>query len=141
MEQIPDVFLRLLLSFNLQFQIKENVLLDVLSKCSVAQTFTEKALLLFNREGACTAMFNRKEKIKFGIFLNFISDDPVAQYCTSSTKIHTILKLFLDLFNNPTTAQLFYTNDTKVLLDIISRQLADLSPGDKVNVNTVLGFN
>jgi Protein of unknown function (DUF2013) len=54
MEQIPDVFLRLLLSFNLQFQIKENVLLDVLSKCSVAQTFTEKALLLFNREGACT---------------------------------------------------------------------------------------
>jgi hypothetical protein len=52
MEQIPDAFLRLLLSFNLQFQKNENVLLDVLSKCSVAQSFTEKALLLFNREGA-----------------------------------------------------------------------------------------
>jgi len=66
--------------------------------------------------------------------MHIFLDDPVAQFCTSSAKIHSILKLFLDLFNNPTTAQLFYTNDTKVLLDIISRQLADLSPGDKVPI-------
>jgi len=52
MEQIPDVFLRLLLSFNLQStESKDNALTNVLSKCSVAQSFTEKVLLLFNREG------------------------------------------------------------------------------------------
>ncbi|XP_059484381.1 NCK-interacting protein with SH3 domain [Neocloeon triangulifer] len=109
MEQIPDVFLRLIVAINLQFkESSENVLLKVLSKCTVAQSFTEKVLLLFNRE-----------------------DDPVAQFCSSSAKIHSIVKLFLDLFSNSTTAQLFYTNDTKVLLDIISRQLADLSPCDE----------
>ncbi|XP_065343031.1 NCK-interacting protein with SH3 domain [Cloeon dipterum] len=108
-DQIPDVFLRLLVAINLQFEDgSENVLLYVLSKCSVAQSFTEKVLLMFNRE-----------------------DDPVAQFCSSSAKIHSIVKLFLDLFSNATTAQLFYTNDVKVLLDIISRQLADLSPGDE----------
>lgn len=52
LEQLPDVFLRLLLSLNLQFQVpEENVLLLALAQRSVAQTFTEKALLLFNREG------------------------------------------------------------------------------------------
>lgn len=52
LEQLPDVFLRLLLSLNLQFKLPdESVLLQALAKCTLAQTFTEKALLLFNREG------------------------------------------------------------------------------------------
>jgi hypothetical protein len=50
-----------------------------------------------------------------------------------TAKIHSVLKLFIDLFSGSTTAQLFYTNDTKVLVDIIARQLADLSPGDEVS--------
>jgi hypothetical protein len=52
LEQLPDVFLRLLLSLNLQFRDpNENVLLQALAKCTLAQAFTEKSLLLFNREG------------------------------------------------------------------------------------------
>jgi hypothetical protein len=52
LEQLPDVFLRLLFSLNLQFHVDEdNVLLQALAKCQLAQTFTERALLLFNREG------------------------------------------------------------------------------------------
>lgn len=43
-----------------------------------------------------------------------------------------MLKLFLDLFDKESTANLFYTNDIKVLIDIIVRNISDLSPGDKV---------
>ncbi|KAF4529400.1 hypothetical protein B566_EDAN003493, partial [Ephemera danica] len=109
LEQLPDVFLRLLFSLNLQFRDpNENVLLQALAKCTVAQAFTEKSLLLFNRE-----------------------EDPVQRFCTMTAENHSVLKLFIDLFSGSTTAQLFYTNDTKVLVDIIARQLADLSPGDE----------
>lgn len=45
---------------------------------------------------------------------------------------HSVLKLFVDLFSNDVTAALFYTNDVKVLIDIILRQLYDMFPGDKV---------
>lgn len=45
---------------------------------------------------------------------------------------HAVLKLFLDLFNRPGTASLFYTNDVKVMIDIVVRNISDLSPGDKV---------
>lgn len=36
------------------------------------------------------------------------------------------------MFYREKTASLFYTNDIKVLIDIVVRQLSDLSPGDKV---------
>jgi hypothetical protein len=38
----------------------------------------------------------------------------------------------VDLLSRKTTADLFYTNDVKVLIDIVVRNIADLSPGDKV---------
>jgi hypothetical protein len=37
----------------------------------------------------------------------------------------------VDLLSRKTTADLFYTNDVKVLIDIVVRNIADLSPGDK----------
>lgn len=40
--------------------------------------------------------------------------------------------MFVDLFSTKETAALFYTNDNKVLIDILVRQLSDLSPGDQV---------
>jgi hypothetical protein len=41
--------------------------------------------------------------------------------------------MFYDLFSWDKTASLVYTNDIKVLIDIIVRQLADLSPGEAVS--------
>jgi len=67
-------------------------------------------------------------------------EDPVRIFEHQPAPPHSVLKLFLDLFSNAQTATLFYTNDTKVLIDIIVRQLADLSPGDKASFNSsVLG--
>jgi hypothetical protein len=45
---------------------------------------------------------------------------------------HSVLKLVIDLFSRKKTAEHFYTNDVKVAIDIIVRQLADLSAGDPV---------
>ncbi|CAH1957588.1 unnamed protein product [Acanthoscelides obtectus] len=50
-EQIPDLFLNLIISFNLQFtEESENPILAALEERDVAKTFTEKILLLINRE-------------------------------------------------------------------------------------------
>lgn len=50
-DQIPDLFLNCVLSYNLQFQeAGENLVLDALDQRDVAKTFTEKILLLLNRE-------------------------------------------------------------------------------------------
>ncbi|KDR09746.1 NCK-interacting protein with SH3 domain [Zootermopsis nevadensis] len=107
-DQIPDLFLNLVLAYNLQFAPDaENVMLKALLQRTVAKTFTEKTLLLFNRE-----------------------EDPVRIFEHVPAPPNSVLKLFVDLFSNAQTAALFYTNDTKVLIDIIVRQLADLSPGD-----------
>ncbi|XP_069703859.1 NCK-interacting protein with SH3 domain isoform X2 [Periplaneta americana] len=107
-EQIPDLFLNLVLSYNLQFtENVENIMVKALVKRTVAKTFTEKILLLLNRE-----------------------EDPVRIFEHQPAPPHSVLKLFVDLFKSTETATLFYTNDTKVLIDIIVRQLADLSAGD-----------
>lgn len=51
-EQLPDMFLNLVLSYNLQFiSIEDNLMIQALLQRSIAKTFTEKILLLLNREG------------------------------------------------------------------------------------------
>jgi hypothetical protein len=51
-EQIPDLFLNLILAYNLQFVAGvENLMLKALLQRPLAKTFTEKTLLLLNREG------------------------------------------------------------------------------------------
>ncbi|XP_028046510.1 NCK-interacting protein with SH3 domain isoform X2 [Monomorium pharaonis] len=107
-DQIPDLFINLILSYNLQFTTSENIVLNALRERTVAKTFTEKILFLFNRE-----------------------EDPVRIFDHEPQPPHSVLKLFVDLFSNDTIASLFYTNDVKVLIDIILRQLFDMFPGDK----------
>ncbi|XP_049771078.1 NCK-interacting protein with SH3 domain-like isoform X1 [Schistocerca cancellata] len=108
-EKLPDLMVNVLLSYNLQFSSSnENILLKALSELPVAKTFTEKILFLLNRE-----------------------EDPVRVFEHQPAPPHSVLKLFKDLFSLEVTAALFYTNDVKVLIDIIVRQLADLSPGEK----------
>jgi len=65
-------------------------------------------------------------------FIRFLGD-PLCKTGEQTTP-HSVLKLFIDVFSCNRTSSLFYTNDLKVLIDIIVRQLADLSPGDKVRV-------
>ncbi|XP_023720301.1 NCK-interacting protein with SH3 domain isoform X2 [Cryptotermes secundus] len=51
-EQIPDLFVNLVLAYNLQFAADvENVMLKALLQRPLAKSFTEKTLLLLNREG------------------------------------------------------------------------------------------
>ncbi|XP_063531045.1 NCK-interacting protein with SH3 domain [Cydia strobilella] len=107
-EQIPDLFLTLLLAYNLQFDTPlDNLLLNALESRDNAKTFCEKVLLLLNRE-----------------------DDPVHIFDHEPAPAHSVLKLVIDLFSRKKTAEHFYTNDVKVAIDIIVRQLADLSPGE-----------
>ncbi|CAG2063794.1 unnamed protein product, partial [Timema podura] len=61
--------------------------------------------------------------------------DPVRIFDHQPVPPHSVLKLFVDIFTNERTSTLFYTNDTKVLIDIIVRQLTDLSPGDTLFVD------
>ncbi|KAK2587861.1 hypothetical protein KPH14_003958 [Odynerus spinipes] len=107
-DQIPDLFVNLILSYNLQFTTSENPLISALKERTVAKIFTEKILFLFNRE-----------------------EDPVRIFDHEPQPPHSVLKLFIDLFSNEYTAGLFYTNDVKVLIEIILRQLFDMYPGDK----------
>lgn len=67
--------------------------------------------------------------MKFFFFF-FFADDPVRIFDHEPAPPHSVLKLFVDLFSDTAAASLFYTNDVKVLIDIIVRQLADLSAGD-----------
>lgn len=50
--------------------------------------------------------------------------------------VNSVLKMLVDLFSIPETTELFYTNDVKVLIDILVRQLSDLSSGDDVSLST-----
>ncbi|XP_046400238.1 NCK-interacting protein with SH3 domain isoform X2 [Ischnura elegans] len=126
-DEIPDLFLTLLLAYNLQFKEQcgqsipvpevpsdkavNNPVLSVLKGRTCAKALTEKALLLINRE-----------EDPVGIFQS-------ARHATIPTQ--SVIKLVGDLFGDTHTAALFYTNDTKVLIDILVRQLSDLSPGDQ----------
>uniref|UniRef100_A0A1B6DI14 SH3 domain-containing protein n=2 Tax=Clastoptera arizonana TaxID=38151 RepID=A0A1B6DI14_9HEMI len=108
-DTIPDIFLQLILSYNLQFQkfTLNNIVINALGQRANAKVFTEKVLLLLNRE-----------------------DDPVKNINKESS-CRSVFKIFHDLFSTDKTASLFYTNDIKVLIDIIIRQLSDISPGDE----------
>ena len=47
-------------------------------------------------------------------------------------QMNSVLKFAIDLYSQHSTAMLLYTNDVMVLIDIVIRQLTDLSNQDKV---------
>jgi len=59
-------------------------------------------------------------------------DDPVHMFEYQTQSPNSVIKFLSDLYSCQRTANLLYTNDAKVLIDIIVRQLNDLSPGDQV---------
>jgi len=51
-DAVPDVFVKLLLAFNLHFEHpSDNLVMSAVAGRGTAKTFTEKLMLLFNREG------------------------------------------------------------------------------------------
>ncbi len=98
---------------------------------SGAKVWTEKVLLLLNRETDPSAIVgdlqpgiartNSVHKVSGGS-----EQMQTGPFCTQKLSFQIIL----DMFNHESCHQLFYTNDILVLIDIIVRQLSDLSPGE-----------
>uniref|UniRef100_A0A0K2V8L6 SH3 domain-containing protein n=1 Tax=Lepeophtheirus salmonis TaxID=72036 RepID=A0A0K2V8L6_LEPSM len=117
-KEMSDVFVGLLLSYNLQFSKEassRNILMEVLSEQRVAKVYTEKILLLLNREEDPSAIFHNSNK----------------------TRVHATRKVILDMYQSSHCHRLFYTNDIYVLIDIIVRQLTDLCSEDPRRTNYV----
>ncbi|XP_061389219.1 NCK-interacting protein with SH3 domain [Musca vetustissima] len=107
-EILVDMVISLVLAFNLQFNdSNHNVVVEAMQTLPSAKVFTEKILLLLNRE-----------------------EDPIKLLKHSTDCMNSVLKMFIDIFSVAETAAMFYTNDTKVLIDIIVRQLTDLCAGN-----------
>ena len=47
----------------------------------------------------------------------------------------SVTKFLCDVYSSPDTSGLLYTNDARVLIDVIVGQLSDLGPGDAVRVS------
>lgn len=60
------------------------------------------------------------------------TEDPIRTLDHLPVPPHAVLKMIIDVLLRAETASLLYTNDTRVLLDISLRRLADLPPGDQV---------
>uniref|UniRef100_A0A8C6Z214 NCK interacting protein with SH3 domain n=1 Tax=Nothoprocta perdicaria TaxID=30464 RepID=A0A8C6Z214_NOTPE len=111
-DQLPDLFVNVLLAFNLHIPVPEHsVIMTTISKHCNVKTFTEKLLLLLNR-----------------------GDDPVCIFKHQPQPPHSVLKFLQDIFASKDTASIFYHTDMMVLIDILVRQIADLSPGDKLRM-------
>nr|XP_061813666.1 NCK-interacting protein with SH3 domain-like [Nerophis lumbriciformis] len=110
-EQLPDLFLNLLLAFNLHHTApSHNVIMQQLKKKNV-KILSEKVLLLLNR-----------------------GDDPVCMFKHMPPAPHAVLKFLQDVFADRETADIFYRTDMMVMIDIAVRQISDLSPGDKLRM-------
>lgn len=110
-EQLPDLFLNLLLAFNLHHTVPSaNVIMQELMKKNV-KILTEKVLLLLNR-----------------------GDDPVCVFKHTPPAPHSVLKFLQDVFASRESAGIFYSTDMMVMIDIAVRQISDLSPGDKLRM-------
>uniref|UniRef100_T1J6B7 SH3 domain-containing protein n=1 Tax=Strigamia maritima TaxID=126957 RepID=T1J6B7_STRMM len=108
-DQVPDLFVAVLLAINLHAkQIHDNFVIKGLKQRNSAKVLTEKLLLLMNRE-----------------------EDPVCMFEHSPKWPNSSLKLLKDIFSCPDTAFFFYTNDMKVMLDIIVRNITNLPPEDE----------
>lgn len=108
-QELAELCVGVLLSINLTSS--EFTIETLLKTEQPLQSFTQKLLLLVNREDDPTKVLNHAEL--------------TARPCNS------VLKMLIGLFANQKTADLFYLNDIHVLIDIIARQLADTQPADE----------
>jgi len=71
---------------------------------------------------------------KNNIILKYLPDDPTRLLKHPNEHMNTVLRMFIDIFSHSDTAGMFYTNDIKVLIDIVVRQLSDLDAGSSVSL-------
>ncbi|KAJ7999451.1 hypothetical protein DPEC_G00194570 [Dallia pectoralis] len=110
-EQLPDLFVNLILAFNLHLTVPgDNVIMQTVIKKNV-KVFSEKIVLLLNR-----------------------GDDPVCVFKHTPAAPHAILKFLQDVFASRESADIFYQTDMMVMIDIAVRCISDLSPGDKLRM-------
>ncbi len=64
----------------------------------------------------------------------YIVEDPVRMFEHEPKPANSLLKFLSDIYSSHKTSGLLYTNDARVLIDIILRQLNDLSAGNKVRM-------
>lgn len=75
---------------------------------------------------------NAKYLIESCLFLVNSNEDPVRMFEDHlPAPDNSVIRLLTDLFCEPSTARLFYTNDVHVLVDILLHNLCDLSPDDQ----------
>ena len=109
-ERVVNAFVPMILSFNQHFEdVKMNTVMQVLSNKRTSKILSEKLMLLVNR-----------------------GDDPVNIFGYLDRCPDSLLKFFEDIFSSETTSGLFFTNDLMVLIDIVLRQVLDLSPGEEL---------
>nr|CAB3264231.1 NCK-interacting protein with SH3 domain-like [Phallusia mammillata] len=114
-DRLSDILVRLLLSINLHFPIPlENLIMQSI-KNTTCTTLSEKIMFLCNR-GEDPVKVNEEE-----------------DWINTSAPPHSVLKFLQDIFSLKETASSFlYTNDLLVLIDIITRNIADISAGSKL---------
>ncbi|XP_066527186.1 NCK-interacting protein with SH3 domain-like [Hoplias malabaricus] len=111
-EQLPDLFINILLAFNLHLTVPDsNIVMQTLIKRHNVKNLSEKILLLLNR----------------GV-------DPVCIFKHEPPAPHSVLKFLQDVFASHESADIFYHTDMMVMIDIAVRQISDLSPGDKLRM-------
>ena len=75
-----------------------------------------------------TGSFYFAEKLVF-----VFTEDPTALFSYPRACPDSVLKFLTDIFSSRDTADFFYTSDMMILLEIVLRQLTDLSPGAGVS--------
>ncbi|XP_060558045.1 NCK-interacting protein with SH3 domain-like [Ruditapes philippinarum] len=107
-EQVTELLVNFILAFNLHFHVPaDNLVMKVIEERKTVKVFTEKLLLLFNRD-----------------------EDPVQMFEHQPQPANSVMKMLQDMYSSPSTADILYTNDARVLIDIIMRHLIDLPPGN-----------
>ena len=56
-------------------------------------------------------------------------EDPTAKFHYPRSCPDAVLKFLTDIFSSRDTSEFFYSSDMKILIEIVLRQLANLSPG------------
>lgn len=62
-----------------------------------------------------------------------LTEDPTAMFQYPKAYPDSVLKFLTDIFSSPDTSDFFYTSDMMILIEIVLRQLTDLSPGTGVS--------
>ena len=125
--------IRFLLSLNLRFDYpRENPLMLTLVAVNEqisCRELIERLILLFNRSGTVNRILCLLASMVF-VFLSISIVDPIECKTTNS-----VIKFFADLFGDQATTSdaILFDSDRRLIVEIISRELADRPITDEVN--------